>query len=172
VIRLMKAGLKRTFIAGVFCLGIAAAMQAQKRDGAQLPDAPAAAHGLSTVPAEAPKGVVFHKKLFWSLVTADAGSAIADAQTSRHNEDLYPNSYEQNSWLYGKRPSLARYYVTDLAVDGGSALISYELLHSHRRGLRTTGWSLLGAVLVAHTEGWIYNVNQLSKAAPPTKTQH
>lgn len=168
----MKAGLKSALIMGGFCLGIAAAMQAQQTDGAQLPDAPAAAPAPNTVPAEAPKGIVFHKKLFWSLVAVDAASAVADTQTSLHNENLYPNSYEQNSWLYGKRPSPARYYLTDLAMDGGIALISYEFLHSRRKTLRVTGWALLGAVLVAHTEGWIYNVDQLSNAPAPAKTQY
>lgn len=151
----MKAGLKSALIIGGLCLGIAAAMQAQQTDGAQLPDAPAAAPAPNTVPAEAPKGVVFHKKLFWSLVAADAGSAIADTQISRSGLDMCPNYQEINSWLYGRRPSLGRYYATDAAIDGGAAFLSYKLLHSRRKSFRMLGWLPLAATSVTHADGAI-----------------
>lgn len=168
----MQVAVGKALILGLFCVSVAGALQGQKADGAQLPDAPSAAEQPRATPASPRTAVVFHKKAFWTLVAVDAASAVADAQTSWHIENLYPNSREQNSWLYGKRPGLARYYLTDLAVDGGSVLLSYKLLHARRRALRVMGWAVLGAVTAAHTEGWIHNTNQLSNAPPPAKSHH
>jgi hypothetical protein len=129
----------------------------QETGRGQLPDAP----GASTRPAPTAArqdAVAFHKKVFWTLVGVDAASSVADAQTSWHNEQMSPYLYEQNSWLYGRRPSLGRYYATDLVIDGGAAFLSYKLVHSRRRSLRVAGWILLAGAIAGHTQGWIYNV--------------
>lgn len=108
---------------------------------------------VATTPLAPQKNVVFHKKLFWSLVAVDAASAVADAQTSWHNERTYPNSVEHNSWLFGKRPSLGRYYATFAGMDGGAAFMSYKLLHARRRPLRVVGWGLLPISVGNHLYG-------------------
>jgi len=108
---------------------------------------------------------VFHKKVFWTLVGIDAASAIADVQTSWHVEQTYPNSSEQNSWLYGQKPSLARYYATIALVDGGAIFLSYRLLHSRRRSFHIAGWILPTAAIAGHTEASIHNV-RLHEATP------
>lgn len=153
----MAVGVNRVLIIGWLCLGSAGAMQGQQADEARLPDAPAAVE--ATTPPTPQKGVVFHKKLFWTLVGVDAASAAADVQTSWHNEQEYPNGYELNSWLYGRRPSLARYYATDAAIDGGGAFLGYKLLHSRRRLFRMAGWALLVGLVGQHTAGWSYNLS-------------
>ena len=150
------------------CLSLLAAggVRAQEAEPKQLPDAP----GVSSQPspsAARPDSVVFHKKVFWTLVAVDAGSAIADNQISWHHEQIDPNWYEQNSWLYGRRPSLGRYYASDVLMDGGGAFLSYKLLHSRRKLLRTAGWVLLAGLVGQHTYGWISNVRETILPAPP-----
>jgi hypothetical protein len=126
---------------------------------ARLPEAPSVTAQPVATPTRQKGEVVFHRKVFWSLVAIDAGSAIADVQTSWTNEETYPGGSEQNSWLYGRKPGLGRYYVTAALMDGGAVFLSYKLLHSRHRLLRLAGWSPLAGVLAAHTDGWIYNLS-------------
>jgi hypothetical protein len=148
----------RLFLAGCLYLWIAVVAHAQQSpQSEQLPDGHMPA---SCQPAPAPVSTptqrveqpapVFHKKIFWALAGADAASAVADAQTSWHNEKMYPNSVEQNSWLYGRRPSLARYYGTFAAIDGGNALLSYRFLHSRHKAVRLLGWGELSFAVPNH----------------------
>lgn len=51
-----------------------------------------------------------------------------------------------SAWLVGRRPSLGRYYGTIAALDAGTAVASYKLLHSRRKALRVVGWSMLGGL--------------------------
>jgi len=152
----------------VACLFLVAILpaSAQSGDSTPLPDAPVASSRPSP-PAASPKIVVFPQKVFWSLVAADAASAVADTQTSWNNLQQNPNLHENLSWLLGRRPGLARYYLTFAAVDGASGFISFRLLHSQRKVLRITGWGLLGGMIALHTDGWIHNVRQPFLAAPP-----
>jgi hypothetical protein len=146
-------------IAGtLLCVFAASGVHAQQSDS-QLPDAPTALEQPRPTSTPPQSAVVFHTKAFWTLVAVDAASAVADAQTSWHNEQKYSNSYEQNSWLYGRRPSLGRYYATFAVIDGGGALLSYHLLHSRHKLARCAGWALLGGLVAQHTEGWIYNAS-------------
>jgi len=135
----------------VACLSLLAAgsVCAQVAEPGQLPDAPGVSSQLPP-PTAHQDVVVFHKKVFWSLVGVDAASAVADAQTSWHNEQIYPNTTEMNSWLYDRRPSLGRYYATFAVMDGGSAFLSYKLLHSRRNSFRMVGWGLLAAAAADH----------------------
>jgi hypothetical protein len=146
----------------------------------QLPDAPAPNAAPSKLivrqdnpgaPPERTNQVVFHKNIYWTLVVVDAGSAVADAQTG-WNIEQSTNGYEENSWLYGRKPSLARYYLTDLATDGGSAVLSYVFLHSRHRWLRVAGWCLPAGAIAGHTDGWIYNITRHQTLLPaPTGAQ-
>jgi hypothetical protein len=138
---------------------------AQEAEPGQLPDAPSVS-SQSSPPTAHQDAVVFHKKVFWSLVAVDAASAVADAQTSWHNEQTYPNGRELNSWLYGRKPSLGRYYGTFAVMDGGGLFLSYKLLHSRRKLLRTPGWALLAGLIGQHTDSWIYNVSVRQKTPP------
>jgi hypothetical protein len=157
----------RNFLIAV-CLSLLAAsgVYAQEAEPRQLPDAP----GVSSQPSPPTAhqdAVVFHKKVFWSLVSVDAASAVADAQTSWHNEHIYPNGHEVNSWLYGRKPSLGRYYATFVVMDGGGSFLSYKLLHSRGKLRRTAGWVLLAGLIGQHTESWIYNVSVRETVLPP-----
>lgn len=140
------------------CLSLLAGgnMIAQDATPGKLPDAP----GVSSQPSSTVRRevVVFHTRVFWSLVAVDAASAVADTQTSWHDEQMFPNGSEENSWLYGQRPSRTRYYATDAVMDGGGAFLSYKLLHSRRKFLHTVGWVLLAGLVGQHTESWIHNI--------------
>jgi len=111
-------------------------------------------------PPPRPEPVVFHKKIFWSFVVADAASAIADAQTSWSWLQAHPTGVEHDSWLLGRRPGLARYYATFAVVDGGSAILSYKFLHSHGKPLRVVGWGLLALVGGNHLYGVSVNASE------------
>lgn len=152
----------------VACLFLVAVLpaSAQGDDKTPLPDAPVVSSRPSP-PAGGPEIVVFPQKVFWSLVAVDAASAVADAQSSWNNLQQNPNLHENISWLLGRRPGLARYYLTFSAIDGASGFISFRLLHSQRKILRITGWGLLGGMIALHTDGWIHNVRQPFLAAPP-----
>lgn len=150
--------LSRNLFVAACLVAASVSMYAQAAQPAQLPDAPAVSTQVPAPPAHQ-DAVVFHKKVFWTLVGVDAASAVADTQTSWHNEQMNAYGVEQNSWLYGRRPSLGRYYATDVLMDGGGAFLSYRLLRSQRRIFRIGGWALLGALIGQHTDGWIYNVS-------------
>jgi hypothetical protein len=151
------------------CLSLLAAgsVCAQVAEPGQLPDAP----GVSSQPSP-PRArhdaVVFHKKIFWLLVAVDAASAVADTQTSWHNEQIDPDATELNSWLFGKRPSLARYYATDVVMDGGADFLSYKLLHSRRRFLRVAGWGVLTFAAGQHLNG--VRINEWTVRGPASAT--
>jgi hypothetical protein len=147
---------------GLWLCLIAAAQAQEPIHSEQLPDAPvparpelAAAPISSRAQPVAQAAPVFHKKVFWTLVGVDAASAVADAQLSRAGLQMYPNTYEQNSWLYGRRPSLGWYYATDVLTDAGGTLLSYGLLHSRRKALRILGWALPIALTGTHADGAI-----------------
>lgn len=150
--------LRKLLIAVCSFLLAVGSMIAQEAAPEKLPDAPAVSTQTAS-PAPRQDAVVFHKKVFWSLVAADAASAVADAQTSWQNEQMYPTGHEQNSWLYGRNPSLGRYYATFAVIDGGGAFLSYKLLHARRESFRMVGWALLAGLIGQHSEGWIYNVS-------------
>ena len=146
---------KLGFVYWVF-LVFAVPVQGQSSGAAQPPDAPTPS--FQVTPQQ--NSVAFHAKVFWPMVGALAGSIIADAQTSYNGEQRFPKGYELNSWLYGLRPSLARYYLTDVAIDGAGVFISYKLLHSRRKFFRVAGWTLLAGQTAGHTTGAIYNARQ------------
>jgi hypothetical protein len=150
----------RLLIAACLYLSTVSFVYSQERHRDQLPDAPVAfaAPSPSSQPSQAPMQqdeVVFQKKVFWSLVAVDAGSAIADAQISRTGLRTCPNYREQNSWLYGLRPTLGRYYATNAVMDSGSAFLAYKLLHSHYRIVRMLGWLPLAVTTGGHADGAI-----------------
>lgn len=124
--------------------------------GEDLPEAPSSAAKVPVSASETPAGsqnnVVFHKKVFWSLVATCGTAAVYDAQMSHSYEATHPNSHEAASWLLGRRPSLGRYYATFAVMDGGAALISYKLLHARRKPLRVLGWSLLAGLTAIHID--------------------
>jgi hypothetical protein len=131
---------------------------AQTGDAAQLQEAPS----LSSQPLPSTRrvpAVPFHKEIFWTLVAFDAASAVTDGQTSRHNEQTYPEAREENSWLYGQRPSLGRYYGMFALIDGGGSFLSYKMLHSRHKILRTAGWIVMAELIGQHTVAWIGNVS-------------
>ena len=146
--------IRRLLIAVCLSLLAAGRVCAQEAEPKQLPDAPGVSSQPSP-PTARQDAVVFHKKVFWSLVAVDAASAVADAQLSRAGLRMFPTGHEQNSWLYGRRPSLGRYYATDVVTDGGSAFLSYKLLHSRRRAFRIVGWGLPVAATGGHADGAI-----------------
>jgi hypothetical protein len=125
------------------------------QDGADTPrpNAPVANVGR-TAQQDA---VAFHKKIFWAMVGVYGASMIADIQTSYSVEQRFPTGTEFNDWLYGRRPSLARYYATDLAIDSACIFLSYKLLHSRRKWFRGIGWTLLAGQTASHTSAAIYN---------------
>ena len=129
-------------------------VRAQEAGPRQLPDALGTSSRPSP-PAVRHEAVVLHKKVYWALVGVDAASAVADAQISRAGLQMYPTIQEKNSWLYGRRPSLGRYYATDVVTDAGSAFLSYRLLHSRRRPLRILGLALPAAMAGMHADGAI-----------------
>jgi hypothetical protein len=137
------------------CAGTAYAQQSET----QLPEAPSAAEQPSTAAVHRPP-VVFHKKIFWTLVGVDAASAVADAQTSWNDLQMNPNGHEVNSWLYGRRPNLGRYYATFAAVDGAGCFVGDRLLRSRHRSLRILGWALPGAVVAGHAVAAIHNASE------------
>jgi hypothetical protein len=144
---------------GCLCLSVVLTVHAQEPDSRQLPDAPVPASTATTTLTSAhpnPQAVpVFHKKIFWTLVGVDAAALVSDAQISRTGLEMCPNYAEINSWLYGRRPSLGRYYAMDLATDGGAAFLSYKLLHSRRKYPRLLGWLPLVATSGTHADGAI-----------------
>jgi hypothetical protein len=161
MISLMLQAIKQLFSICAVCLAVAGAAQAQN-DRAQLPDAP--------IPNPSPTAhqdrVIFHKKIFWTMVAACGASAIADAQTSYSNEQRFPNGSESDDWLLGRRPSLGRYYATFALLDGAGSFLSYKLLHSRRKPLRVAGWGVLAGMTAAHAVGAIRNVGARSFASP------
>ena len=123
-----------------------------------LPNAPAR-QGASASPsstagemasASQRETAIFPKKVFWPTVAALGTSAAFDAQMSRTYLVDHPNAHEAQSWLLGKRPSLGRYYATFAVMDGAAAVISYKLLHSHRKPVRVIGWSMIGSLTALH----------------------
>jgi hypothetical protein len=154
----MRTAVRMLLASALLCLCARGGVYAQQSQS-QLPDAPAPAVQPVATPGRQQSVVVFHKKVFWTLVAVDAGSAIADAQTSWHNEQTYPNGSEQHSWLYGRKPTLERYYATFAVMDGGAVFLSYKLLRSRHKFLRLAGWAPLAGVLAAHTDGWVYNLS-------------
>jgi len=157
--------IRNFLIAACLSLLSAGRVCAQEAEPGQLPDAP----GVSSQPSPPTTrhdAVVFHKKIFWTLVGVDAASAVADAQTSWHNEQIDPNATELNSWLYGKRPSLARYYATDVVMDGGAAFLSYKLMHSRRKFLRTAGWGVIAFAAGQHLNSVRINAWTVRYPAP------
>jgi hypothetical protein len=144
---------------GLVCwlfLAFAVTVEGQSPGAAQPPDAPVPSSQVT--PQQKP--VVFHTKVFWPMVGVCAGSIIADVQTSYNVEQRSPKGSELNSWLFGRRPSRARYYVTNAAIDGTEAFISYKLLHSRRKFFRVAGWTLLAGQIAGHVSGAIYNARQ------------
>ena len=133
---------------------------AQEVKPAPLPEAPGTSSQPSSSPARS-NAVVFHRKVFWSLVAVDAASAVADTQISHAGLQTCPNYREGNSWLYGPRPSLGRYYATDVVIDGGGALLSYWLLHSRHKPIRVFGWLPLAVTLGSHGEGVVRWANAI-----------
>jgi hypothetical protein len=119
-----------------------------------LPDAPSnnprTTTPVSSTRSSEPKPVVFNKQAYWSLVAACGTAAIFDAQMSHADLVNHPNHIEAGSWLLGSRPSLGRYYAMFALLDGGTAAISYKLLHSRRKPVRIIGWGLLGGLTVIH----------------------
>ena len=91
------------------------------------------------------------------MVGAYTAAAVADVQTSNAGLKRDPGAHELNSWLLGKRPSLARYYATDAVVDGAIVFTSYKLLHSHGKHVRQLGWSLMIGGTAVHTSSAILN---------------
>lgn len=91
------------------------------------------------------------------MVGTLAASSIADVKTSYDAEQRFPNGTEFNDWLYGRRPSLARYSATNMAVDGTIVFVSYKLLHSGHKWVRGVGWSLLVGQTMGHTIAAVYN---------------
>lgn len=145
-----------TFLVAILCLTAARADD--------LPDAPSnnpIERPVTTTPT-APKPsrvrspVVFNKRAYWSLVAACGTAAVFDAQMSHTDLVNHPDHTENGSWLLGRRPSLSRYYAMFALMDGGTAVISYKLLHSRRRPLRIVGWGLLGGLTAIHTDDDIY----------------
>ena len=149
----------------VFFLSLAVvAVRAQKDAAvARLPDAPQPVAALAATVAAAPNAVVFHKKLFWSLVGVQAAAVVADAQISELGLQMCPHLIEkQSAWLYGRRPSLARYYATDAFIDGGAALLGYRMVRSRRKFVKAFGWTLVAGSISAHTEGAITSLHALN----------
>ena len=144
--------IRRLLLACLICLTAASAVHAQNA-GTELPDAPVP----NPPPLARQDAAVFHGKIFWPLVAALAASAVADAQTSHNDELQYPNGSEYNSWLYGRRPSLGRYYATFAVMDGGGSFLSYKLLHSRHKPLRVAGWGVIAALIGSHAAGAILN---------------
>jgi hypothetical protein len=148
-------------IAAFFCLGADWSALAQAGGSLPLPDAPnPSPQPSSPSPAVRPQTIPSHKRIFWTLVAFDAASAVTDAQTSSHNEQTYPEAREQNSWLYGSRPSLARYYGMFALIDGGGSFLSYKMLHARHKILRTAGWIVMAELIGQHTVAWIGNVTE------------
>lgn len=146
----------RLLLISIILLILPAVVQAQNRVSGESPYPQAA--NLPFAPEQKP--AVFRNKIFWPLVGAYAASAIADAQTSYKNEQKFPKGTEQNDWLYGRRPSLARYYLTNAAIDGAATFISYKVLHSRRKSLRVAGWGLLAEGTASHASAAIANSRQ------------
>ena len=158
-----------SFCIACLSLSLAGVAHGQQSGTAPLPDAPEVSPHSASSATRAPSqdAVVFHKKIFWSVVAVDAASAVADAQTSWHDLQVNPNLHEQQSWLLGRRPSLGRYYATFAVLDGGGAYLSYKLLHSRHRLFRIAGWGVLAYAVQEHTRGWIGSVRQPFLPAPP-----
>jgi hypothetical protein len=160
--------IRNFLIAACLSLLSAGRVCAQQAEPERLPEAPSVSSQPSP-PTARQDAVVFHKKVFWTLVGVDAASAVADAQTSWSNLQNYPNTTEINSWLYGRRPSLGRYYATFAVMDGGSAFFSYRLLHSRRKSFRMAGWSLLAVAAGEHL--YYVGVNEGPVRYPAPTTQ-
>jgi hypothetical protein len=160
----MRTSVRSALVVASLCLVASGVARAQGDEKRPLPDIPVPS---TQPPPPAAETMIFHRKVFWSLVAVDAASAVADAQTSWDNLQQNPNLHENLSWLLGRRPGLARYYLTFAAIDGASGFISFRLLHSQRKTLRIAGWGLLGGMIALHTDGWIHNIRQPFLAPPP-----
>lgn len=132
---------------------------------AQLPDAPSTAASASahdsaneqpdaSTPATVVSNrspVVFPKKISWPIVAACGTAAVFDAQMSHGYGVNHPNATENVDWLFGRKPSLARYYATFAVMDGTAVFLSYRLLHSHHKAARIIGWGIIGSMTAIHT---------------------
>jgi len=104
---------------------------------------------------------VFHKKIFWTELTAYTAANVADGITTVRG---VRRGFTESSWprgsaeLLGSRPGIARYTATMGALELGAAFASYRLQHSHNRYLRTLGHSLMFEGTVEHTIGFANNL--------------
>ena len=96
-------------------------------------------------------------KLFWVATGIYAGAIVADGQTTMR---IINNGGVEswNSWLYGMRPTHARFYTTSTAMDGMQIALSYKLIRSRRKWMRVAGWALLAGGIEEHVRGAIHNV--------------
>jgi len=150
------------------CLALGTPDFAQSTQAVELPDAAGVTPAPS--PSVRPHGDVrFRKKIFWTFVAVDAASAVSDTQISRAGLQICQRSSEANSWLYGQKPGLGRYYATDIVLDGGADLLSYKALHSHHKPLHLLGWLPLAVMAGSHATGaiqWAKAINDNCKYNP------
>ena len=140
-----------TFLFTLLCLTAARADDLPDAPSNNPIDRPVTTTSIATTPSTEAKPVVFQKRAYWSLVAACGTAAIFDAQMSHADLVNHPDHIEAGSWLLGRRPSLGRYYAMFALLDGGTALVSYKLLHSRHKPVRIVGWGLLGGLTVIHT---------------------
>jgi hypothetical protein len=108
-----------------------------------LPDAPSASRRTP--------------KAFWVLTAAYGASVVADAETTAAFVQVQCVE-GWNPWLYGKRPSRARFYAAAGAMAVSTVFASRKMVRSRKKLVRAAGWTLLAGMAQGHARGAIHNI--------------
>ena len=96
-------------------------------------------------------------KLFWGEVSGLTLMNVADGVSTLAN--VHTGGQEYGSpWLYGRKPTAKSYFLPALGIEAGTALVSYKLQKSQRRGYRLLGHGLMIWQTGVHTRAFISNI--------------
>jgi hypothetical protein len=116
---------------------------------------------------EAPQPAQRSQKAFWAEVAAYAAVNVADGVSTVRFVGLgnrcgiyHRGCFESESpWLYGRKPTAARYFAASFALAGIDAYVSYRLERSPRRGFRILGQGIMPFETAAHAQGLAQNLS-------------
>jgi hypothetical protein len=110
--------------------------------------------GQTNLP-DAPKNGA--NKLLLSEAVADSSAIVFDGITTHRN--IVSGCVETWApWLYGTRPSNARFYGASFAIEGGEVLAAYFLAKSPHKILRVAGHLLIDQDTFSHIHGAAHNL--------------
>jgi len=91
---------------------------------------------------------------FWTAVGFQVSGVVRDVESTHRVLRDCAGCYEANSWLYGKRPSRHRMYLTHVGIVGGMGLLSYKT----KQGLREIAPDNAG--YAARQGWWLWTIPQ------------